>query len=257
MNCLTDLGGRHQKGRKSFSDVNWSATHPCAGLFAGVSYNNVIGIRAELAWGQVSACDSILKKYAPATSGRYIRNLSFRSDIREVSAVIEWYPLSIFQGADHSVLPYLQAGIGYFGFDPQTVWNKSLVSLSPLHTEGQGWNDYPGRPPYKQTQFNIPLGAGLRYEVGPGLSIRGELLYRWLFTDYLDDVSTNYIDPYQFNRHLPPQLAALATRLADRRRETSFPSANHAGEIRGNSSKDAFFSVNFTCSLVMGRRKIP
>ena len=257
MNCLTDLGGRHEKSKKFVGDVNWGATHACSGLFAGINYNNIVCVRAELAWGQVSACDSILKKYTSASNGRYIRNLSFRSDIRELSLVTDLYLLSIFREANPSLSPYLITGIGFYNFHPQTVWNNSLVSLPSLHTEGQGWNEYPYRRLYKLNQLNIPLGAGFRYETGPRLSIRAELVYRWLFTDYLDDVSTNYINPAQFYRHLSPQLAALAEKLADRRHGMGYPPTNHENEIRGNSSKDAFFSVEIKCSLVLGRRKIP
>ena len=258
MNCLTDLGGRHEKGRNFFSDVNRSATHPCGGLFAGVNYNNKIGIRAELAYGQVSASDSILKRYTPARNGRYMRNLSFRSDIREVSLVTELYPVSFFPGINLPLLPYLAAGIGCFSFHPQAFWNGSWASLPPLHTEGEGWKEYPDRPLYKLSQMNIPAGGGIRYEPHPLISVRCEFIYRWLFTDYLDDVSTTYISPSLFDTHLRPPVASLASKLADRqRREAGYPSAGHDGERRGNSrNKDAFFSLSIQCSFVLGRSKI-
>ncbi|MBE7174376.1 MAG: hypothetical protein INR73_27640 [Williamsia sp.] len=257
MNCLTDLGGRHEQAKNSLSDVNWRTTQPCAGLFAAINYNGIVGLRAELAFGQVSAADSILKHYTAADNGRYLRNLSFSSVIREVSLLAEWYPLGIFPSLDLSLCPYLVAGAGIFDFNPQAVLNRTWVSLPALHTEGEGWMEYPERRPYKLTQLNVPVGGGVKYELGPLFTLRCEFIYRWLFTDYLDDVSTTYVNPARFDVHLNSPIAALAEKLADRRRERGAPSANHTGEIRGNSSnKDAFFSVNVKCSFVMGRKKI-
>lgn len=258
MNCLTDLGGRHEKGKRFISDVNRSATHPCGGIFAGVNYNGKIGIRLELAYGQVSASDSILKHYKSAQNGRYIRNLSFRSDIREVSFTTELYPASFFPDTYLPILPYLTAGVGLFSFHPQAGWNGGWVSLPSLHTEGQGWKKDPDRSLYKLTQIDVPAGGGIRYELHPLVSIRCELIYRWLFTDYLDDVSTTYPSSSVFNTYLSPQVAALAARLSDRQRPAGYPSADHEGEKRGNSNnKDAFFSLNIKCSFVLGRSKVP
>lgn len=255
MNCLTDLGGRHEAGKRFFHDVNRSATHACGGLFAGVNYKNAIGIRVACTSGQVSASDSILRRYTSASNGRYIRNLSFRSDIKEITGTVELYPAGFFPGVGSSLMPYLTAGLGLFSFHPQTKWNNSWVSLPSLRTEGEGWMEYPERPLYKLTQWNIPLGGGIKYEVSPVCTIRCELIYRVLFTDYLDDVSTGYIQPSLFGRYLSPPLAALAEKLADRRGAHQY--VNYRKETRGSSQhKDAFFSINVGCSFILGRSRI-
>lgn len=255
MNCLTDLGGRHEKGRKFFSDVNRRSTHPCGGLFAGLNYKNLIGVSAGFTVGQVSACDSILRRYTSASNGRFIRNLSFRSDIKEITGTVELYPVGFFPGVRSSLMPYLTTGLGLFSFHPQTKWNNSWVSLPSLRTEGEGWTEYPERPLYKLTQWDVPLGGGIKYEISPVFTIRCELIYRVLFTDYLDDVSTSYIHPSLFSRYLSSPLAALAETLADRR--GAYQYVNYGQEIRGNSQhRDAFFSINVGCSFIMGRSKI-
>lgn len=257
MNCLTDLGGRYETGRKFFSDINRSATRSCGGLFAGVNYNNVMGISVGFTVGQVSACDSILRRYTSAGNGRAVRNLSFRSDIKEFTGMVELYPMGFFPGVRFSLLPYLTAGAGVFSFHPQTRWNNSWASLPALHTEGEGWQEYPDRPVYKLSQRSIPLGGGIKYELGPLCNIRCEFIYRLLFTDYLDDVSTGYVQPALFSRNLSLPLAALAEKLADRRYGAADRSANRAEEIRGNSKRnDAFFSLHVKCSFVMGRSRI-
>lgn len=257
MNCLTDLGGRNETGKRFISDINRSATHACGGLFAGINYNNAIGIRIELAAGQVSACDSILKQYTSAGNGRYIRNLSFRSAIKELSLAAELYPLSLFHDANFALMPYVVAGIGSFSFNPQAQYNSSQVSLPLLHTEGEGMKEYPDRPIYKLTQLNVPLGGGVKYEITPFLNLRCELIYRQLFTDYLDDVSATYVNSSVFGRNLPPQVAFLAQKMADRRQKSLYSYNEHEGEIRGNkTNNDAYFSINIKFSLALGRTKI-
>ena len=62
--------------------------------------------------------------------------------------------------------------------------------------------EYPDRKPYKLTQVNIPLGVGLKYYASERINLSAEVLYRKTFTDYIDDVSHNYIDPVNYNKHL-------------------------------------------------------
>ena len=257
MNCLTDLGGKHETGKGFIRDLDWRSTHPCSSMFAAINYNNAISIRIAWTSGQVSGCDSMLKRYASIDNGRYQRNLSFRSDIKEISLTAELYLRSLFSGADAPLLPYLIAGIGSFSFHPQTSLRNSWINLEQLHTEGQGFEEYADRKTYASRQLNIPLGGGVKYELSPLLNLRFELLYRHLFTDYLDDVSTSYINPALFDRNLPPHFAALAKELADRRRGAGSGYHVQEGGIRGNGKKkDAFLSVDIRCSFVLGRRKV-
>ena len=63
-------------------------------------------------------------------------------------------------------------------------------------------------------------------------------MYRFTFTDYLDDVSTVYIDPNSFTD-------PIARELADRRPELGLEPAS-AGDKRGNPDKnDGYFTQNF------------
>ncbi len=252
MNCLTDLGGRSEKGRGSIRDINLNATHGAGGVFAAFNYNNTIGLRLELTLGSLSGSDSLLGKFVSPGNGRYRRNLSFRTDLREMTLMVEGYPLALFSGLEVAMRPYVLAGIGTFSFNPQASWKGSQIDLSALHTEGEGFPEYKDRPPYKHTQLNIPFGAGVRYELGPCASIRCEIVARHLFTDYLDDVSTSYIPPALFYQHLPPALAGLAQTLADRGDQRNLTSS-----IRGNPSRnDFYFSMNLKLSVVLGRKRI-
>ena len=46
--------------------------------------------------------------------------------------------------------------------------------------------------------MNIPMGAGIKYYASERINLSTELLYRKTFTDYIDDVSKNYIDPNNY-----------------------------------------------------------
>ncbi len=94
------------------------------------------------------------------------------------------------------------AGLAYYHFNPQASLNSKWIDLQPLHTEGQGFEEYPTRTNYKLYQFNFPVGVGFRYEVTSNFNFRLEGLFRISNTDYLDDVSTRYIDPALFSKYL-------------------------------------------------------
>lgn len=261
MNCLTDLGGRKGVGKKFLKDVTLKTTQACGGVYFNGIYQNAVALRVEGTYGTVTAYDSILKKDGPSTYGRYERNLSFRSTIFELMIAGEFHPLIIFGSFDAEktpsrASPYLLAGIGYFGFNPEARLNKTWVNLRPLHLEGQGFGEYPDRPNYKIRQVNIPLGAGIKYELSSILNLRFEFVYRILNTDYLDDVSlSQYIDKDVFYNHLSGAKLSNALLLYDRRNELN-PGV-HPNEQRGNPSKnDAYYSLNLKLGIMVGRERI-
>ncbi|MEI9957878.1 MAG: hypothetical protein WDM90_16620 [Ferruginibacter sp.] len=72
-----------------------------------------------------------------------------------------------------------------------------------MHTEGQGFLEYPDKKIYSLHQIAIPVGAGLKYELSQMITLRAEYIYRILNTDYLDDVSTTYVNPVYIQIILP------------------------------------------------------
>jgi hypothetical protein len=249
MNALTDLGGKKGIGKGTIKDLNMKVSKPCFSLYAMVVYKEAIGIRLEGTFGSIQSYDSILKKVAPSTFGRYERNLSFRSTITDIQLAAEIHPLffkTYDEGEAPFFSPYLVAGIGFFSFNPEAKLNGRWYALQPLHTEGQGFAEYPDRKPYKLTQLNIPLGIGLRYEVTSSLSARLEVVHRILFTDYLDDVSKNNIDPALFYNYLSPTQAGIAEQLADRR--IAVPKNEQRGDPKDN---DAFFTIQLKIGIAI------
>jgi hypothetical protein len=268
MNCLTDVGGKLGIGGPFLKDLNIGNTNFEEGAFFSATYDYAIGLRLEYTHGNVSAYDSILKPVADNSDGRYQRNLSFRSPISEVAAIFEFHPLYMFKDWAASddepprLSPYFAIGVGRYHFNPQAELNGQWYDLQPLHTEGEGFAQYPDRKEYSLNQYNMPIGIGLRYEAAEDCMIRLEVMDRILFTDYLDDVSTRYIDPSDFAASglLTSQDALIAQQLAMRDKNTYSGASGYnaaPGSIRGNpNNNDNYFTINFKISYVLGRDKI-
>lgn len=261
MNCLTDLGGKKGIGKKFIKDLNLGKTEFAGGLYFAAMYKYSIGLRLEATFGKVSADDNVLKDVdtKDIARARYNRNVNFRSNITEFSLITELHPLFIFidwterDEDPPRISPYLLGGIGYYSFNPQAKLGKRWVDLQPLSTEGQGIIE--DRPVYKLKQINFPVGLGIKYDLSDMLSVRGEFVYRILGTDYLDDVSTTYVDKsiYTAANGFSAAEAANAIALSDRQINV----VTGPGGKRGSpAQKDAFFTFNLKLGLSIGRERI-
>jgi hypothetical protein len=115
--------------------------------------------------------------------------------------------------------------------------------------------EYPEKKPYSLTQMNIPVGGGIRLRLGTRYSVSTELLYRKTFTDYIDDVSTTYIDPVYFDTYLPAQDAIIARKIHDKTIGIVTPGVNRyePGTQRGNHfNNDAYFSFVLKVGVRLG-----
>ena len=260
MNAMTDLGGKGggivRKGL--MKDLRWNTARPCFGAYMMVTYNHAISGRIEGTTGTVIGFDSVLKRYGDADDVRFKRNQSFRSQVSELSLGIEIHPMIIFnsEGPLQKLSPYIVIGAGYFAFNPEAKLGNNWYALKPLHTEGQNFAEYPDRKEYDLHQYNLSGGFGLRMEVGSQFNARLEFLNRKLFTDYLDDVSTTYIDPSLFYKYLNPTVASVAEQLANRRKEINPADNVQPGDPRGNPKKnDSYFTLEFKLGVILGRSR--
>jgi len=265
MNCLSDVGGRKGNGRPFLKDLNIGNNQFNGSIYLNALYKYAVGIRLEATFGQIKAFDSILFAVRKTTQGRYERSLQFKSKITEVSLIAEFHPLFIFinwlnrDDEPPRFSPYLAAGVGFFSFNPQAKLNNSWIDLQPLSTEGQGFAEYPDRKVYKLTQLAFPVGAGLKYELSSAVNLRIEAISRILTTDYLDDLSTRYIDPKTFQKYLSGTPLSNALALNDRRSKTNpeYPVNANGGQRRGNpTDNDAYFTFNIKVGVAFGREKI-
>ncbi len=248
---LGDLGGSAGIGKTFVKDVDLPLTKLSKGLFINYNPAEWLGVRFALNHSVVQGDDA----QAPNKGGdevyRLNRNLSFKSHIFEAYVAAEIYPSVFFEkydGLAGKLRPYGIIGVGMFKFNPKTRDdNGEWVELQPLRTEGQGMAEYPDRKPYKLVQAEVPMGLGFKYFVKENMYVGLEVLHRKLFTDYVDDVSTSYIDPIYFDTYLSPSQAAIAKRVHARALTTtpvSNPGYTMAGEQRGNPTQnDSFFST--------------
>jgi hypothetical protein len=263
MNSLTDIGGRPGLGQSGPKDLNIKSTTLFGSIYGMAIYKHFFALRLEATAGSVKSNDSLLAgiKSPNKAIGRYNRNLSFRSPIYEISLTAEFHPIDFFSNPDpekspSAFSPYLVGGIGFFHFNPQANLNGQWIDLRPLHTEGQGFAEYPGTKEYKLNQINIPLGVGVSYELSGRFNVRIEYLNRVLYTDYLDDVHGRYIDPAIFSKYLGGTQLTDALILNNRVRSDAVPNettARPAG-IRGNPlNNDSYFTINLKVGFVFGR----
>ena len=256
MNCLTDIGGNYGTGKKFITDINLNQTQPCGSLFVSATWQSTYALRLSATTGHLKGSDAVLENSTGAARNRYLRNLHFRTGIFELAVTAECHLLPIlFPNRGLPVLsPYLLGGIGFFHYNPQALLNTRWIDLRPLHTEGQTFKEYPQRNEYSTISWCIPAGGGIKYDVSRLVNCRIELVYRFTGTDYLDDVSEQYINPALYAKYLSPAATVMAIALADRSAELAGGIQNKQNSIRGNpANKDAWFSCTFAVSIALGR----
>ncbi|MDE3214498.1 MAG: outer membrane beta-barrel protein [Bacteroidota bacterium] len=228
-------GASNYNGDLQAKRYTFSQAHLAGGF--GVSYDltDQFTLRSALMFGKVSANDRYSKNY--------FRNLNFTSAITEVNLGLQYY---IYPMGTRSLTPYVFAGVAVFHFNPYTYDTAGKKTyLRPLSTEGQGF--IPGRSYYNLTQLSIPYGAGIKLSLSDDIDVGLELGYRKTFTDYLDDVSSTYVDQAALMANRGSTAVELAYRGNELKNGGPYPAA---GAIRGNPKlKDSYYFTTLTLSF--------
>jgi opacity protein-like surface antigen len=212
---------------------------------AGVKYDFTPNIALRLAYnhGLIEGDDK--KSKNPALQAR---NLSFASKIDEGNLLLEYTVLNL---EEHTVSPFVYSGLTVFHFNPyayDSVGNK--VFLRPLGTEGQGIDGY-NRKPYNLTQFAIPVGIGVKFRISENTVLAYELSARKTFTDYLDDVSSTYVDQATLAQARGTKAVEMAYRGGELKNGN--PTYPADGTIRGGSKyRDWYYFTGFTLYIGIG-----
>jgi hypothetical protein len=215
------------------------------GLVFKHNYNARWAWRISALYGNVQADDS--RSEVPS---QIQRNLSFRSQVIEFSPMLEFnfFPYEV-GNLNRPATPYIFGGFALFRFNPKAEYQGDLVALQPLGTEGQGTVSFPDRKEYSLINAAFPFGIGFKFHAGR-LALAIEWGLRKTFTDYLDDVSTTYVDPdllYATN-------GVLAALIADR--SVVNPGEINTGRQRGNpSNKDWYSFAGITLSYKLSRKE--
>ncbi len=249
---LGDLGGSKGVGKTFVKDVDFPLTKLSKGVYINFYPAEWLGFRLAGNLGYLEGDDAQAPDKGGAERFRLYRNLKFKSTLAEAYLGIEIYPTVFFEefdGLAHKLRPYGIIGAGFFHFNPMGEFiepngSKTWVELKPLRLEGQGMTEYPQKSEYPLTQLMIPIGGGFKFYVNENLYVGFEILHRKTFTDYIDDVSTQYIDPRYFDTYLSSQQAAYARQLAYRENlYNPTVSRRYINSQRGDPKEnDAYFS---------------
>lgn len=226
------VGGSYYLGDLNPS-TQFANTSPAAGLIYRYNLSTRWALKFNGIYGTLLGDD--------ASSGGWNkqRNLSFRSKVLDFSGQIELNFFPYYTGSSkYTFTPYIFTGLSIFSFNPKAKYNGEWYELQPLGTEGQGTTAYPGRKSYSLTQLSLPFGVGVKISISKLVCLGLEWSFRKTFTDYLDDVSTTYPDPYQLEAEKGPLAALLSNRSVSVPGEPPLV----AGMQRGNSKTKDWYS---------------
>jgi hypothetical protein len=211
-----------------------SFTRPGFGAFIGYKFHNMVAVRASFNWIRIAADDFTADPGQEESFQRYARNLSFRNDIKELSAGFKISlianhgsfqqrpPINAFMYIGAAAILHEPRGkVPEFDYQADPSGNTPApnagewVKLRELGTEGQNIGIV---EPYSNLTFAIPITLGAELRIPrTNFSAGLEAGIRYTFTDYLDDVSTNYVA--DLNSLDPNGTNPLARIMSDRSAE--------------------------------------
>ena len=211
------------------------------GLGASYALTDHFTVRAMANFGKIQADDKLNRD--PLLQKR---NLNFKSPITDLNLTLQYHILDV---ETSRFSPYVFSGIALFRFKPYTFdTSGNQIFLQPIGTEGQGLPEYPDRKGYQLTQISIPLGIGIKFAVNRSMSIGWEISMRKTFTDYLDDVSTTYVDENILRTHRGQTAVDISYRGDEvKDGDLTYPAA---GTQRGGSRfKDWYYFSGITATI--------
>ena len=264
-----------------------SFTKPALSLLFSHRFGPRYAVTGSFMYGGLRGSDAESADPGDAENGafRYRRNVSFRNRIKELTVVASFdlFPNSATYISRVAWTPYLFAGATVFMHKPQAQAPATDLHGNPLPEAGQ-WVDLRelgtegqysqlldtdvnhGIKPYKNIQFAIPLGIGVRFKLNEVMDLSVETGFRYLFTDYIDDVSRNYVDLGVFGGN------ELAKAMSYRSNEVATPTTSYIGRdgksysvisgygseypdnVRGSKNdKDIYMVTTFKLTYILGK----
>ena len=232
---LGDLGGKPFLGTNDLQDLDFGSTRYAADLGLRFGIGKTFSVRTNVWYARLYGDD----KYTTNRERRG-RNLNFFSDIYEADLTLE---ANVYRTPNKKKIFYVLGGVGYFHFNPKTRMNGQVYTLRDWGTEGQYF--LPGKSPYSLSSVCFPLGFGCKFVTSRRSYLTIEVNGRKTQTDYIDDVSTFYVDP----NLIGPTAAALSDRNI-----STIPGFSSPGSIRGDSKdNDNFLFLTFGFNYTLGK----
>ncbi|HEX8329907.1 MAG TPA: DUF6089 family protein [Hymenobacter sp.] len=248
----------------NFTSLRFGATRVGAGVSITRRFYPRVSGRFGLSYGRISGDDTkAADPNDPDARFRYNRNMTFRNDILEASAVAI---VDLIENRNNYLkrpdfVPYVFAGVAGFYHSPKGLVGPnsaglssgSYVSLADLKTEGQ-------TSAYGQTQLAIPFGGGIRYRINRNFDASLEIGWRKTFTDYIDDVGGRYADRASLTTEAQRYFGSDITRSVSTPDATfnpgNFPGFNAAGSQRGDEGNktDWYIVTGVTLNYILTPR---
>ena len=241
-NHFGEIGGKTEEAKGFLGDLLLSQTSLSGGWFARYKVNPHFFASTSLSYVRLSGDD----KYSES-GPRYWRNLRFKNNIIEWTSKAEYVFLDIpdlgRKGRYNTSLNlYGYLGLTLLHHSPRgSLDGSTWVNLRPLQTEGVA---------YKSIVFGTPVGGGAVITHNRFSRFGLVINYVKTFTDYIDDISTNYVDPSL----LSPQSAAYANQsVAPPGQELNFVTGQQRGDP---TADDNYITVSLTYSkYLLGQNK--
>ena len=232
VNALNYYGDIAPKPNKLSSDISF--TRPAIALSFAHRFGPRYTLLAQFMYGTLKGSDNKSADKGDLENGifRYQRNTSFRNRIKELSvvAVFDLFENELTYISRVPWTPYVYVGVAAFTNNPEAqaptndltgaplAESGKWVKLRPLGTEGQYSTLNPtdanyGIKPYKTLQVAIPFGLGARFKINQILDLWADFGFRYTFTDYIDDVSKNYVALDRFSSPLAQAMSYRTNEL--------------------------------------------
>ena len=208
-NYLGEMGGDELPGRDFIWDMKLEMSRPLIGAFMRYRINHSVAFNCGLTYARIQGAD-----YLSSNPARRARNLSFRNDFGEVYGRFEYYFFDEKDVGNHGrylvdFQAFVFGGVAAIVHAPKTYYGGEWVNLRPLMTEGDK---------YTLVSAGAPVGLGFFFTHKRRHRFGWELSWTPTLTDYLDDVSTVYVDG----------LSGTAAAVANRNPEYQGPGPNPA-----------------------------
>jgi len=289
LNAFNYYGDLAPLPNKFSTDINY--TRPAIGFTFAHRFGPRYTLTAGFTAGTLSGSDSQSADKTNEEDGltRYKRNLQFRNRVKELSIVAS---LDLFENMATYIsrvkwTPYAYLGLAVIHHNPKAPEPEKFldgsdnpdagkyVALKPLGTEGQNANLSStdanfGIKPYKLIQPAIPFGLGIRFRINEVIDLSGELGFRYLFTDYIDDVSKNYVDLGNFGDNKLAQAMSYRSNELTQFQSSQIPEVSkvdgktyyllpgygkeYPTNLRGNNAdRDVYMVTSVKVSYIIGK----
>jgi len=211
------------------------------GLMARYNFNTRVSVSNSFNFGRIRAKDE-----DSSNSVEKMRNLSFYSNVFDLSSTMDFNFFNYVHGTDEWYTPYVFGGFSVFSYSPKAELDGDTYNLRDFTTEGQLDGES-----YGNIHAAFTYGIGMKWDINEEWSFNLSLGSRSVFTDYLDDVSNTYPDQNTLTLTQGP----IAAQLSDRSGIDGFATQ---GRQRGDSKEnDSYHFIGIGLMRYFGNLECP